>query len=39
MGDGDGSYGHCYMIEAVMHEIDVMLMVMEVMNIVIISML
>ena len=27
--DGDGD-GHCYRIEAVMHEIDVMVMVMEI---------
>ena len=32
MGDGDG---YCYKIEAVMHMIDVMAMVMEVMDIVI----
>ena len=32
-GDGDGSHGHCYRIEAVMHLIDVMAMVMEVMGI------
>ena len=32
--DGDGD-GHCYRIEAVMHVIDVMAMVMEVMDIVI----
>ena len=35
MGDGDESDRQCYRIEAVMHEINVMLMVMEVMNIVI----
>ena len=32
--DGDGD-GHCYRIEAVMHVIDVMAMVIEVMDIVI----
>ena len=30
--DGDGSDGHCYRIEAVMHVMDVMAMVMEVMD-------
>ena len=34
-GHGDGSERHCYKIETVMHEIDAMMMVMEVMNIVI----
>ena len=33
--DGDGSDGHCYRIETLMHVIDVMAMVMEVMDIVI----
>ena len=32
--DGDG-YGHCYRIEAVMHVVDVMAMMMEVTDIVI----
>ena len=32
--DGDGDGRHCYRIEAVMHVIDVMTMVMEVMEIV-----
>ena len=36
-GDGDGSDEHCYGIEAVMHVIDVMAMVMEVMDVVIVS--
>ena len=34
-GDDDGSNGHCYRIENVMHVIDVMAMVIEVMDIVI----
>ena len=34
-GDGDGSDGHFHKIETVMHVIDVMAMVMEVINIVI----
>ena len=34
-GDGDGSDGHCYKSETVMHVIDVMAMVMEVINLVI----
>ena len=34
-GDGDGSDGHCYTIETVMHVIDVNAMVMVVMDIVI----
>ena len=29
-GDGDGSARHCYRIEAVMHVIDVMAMVMDI---------
>ena len=29
-GDGDGSEGHCYRIEIVMHVIDVMAMVMDI---------
>ena len=29
-GDGDGSYGHCYRMEAVMHVIDVMAMMMDI---------
>ena len=29
IGDGDGSDGHCYRIEAVRHLIDVMAMVMD----------
>ena len=33
-GDGDVSDGHCYRIEAVMHVIDVMAMLMEVMEVV-----
>ena len=33
-GDGDGSDGHCYRFETVMHVINVMAMVMEVMDIV-----
>ena len=32
-GDGDGSDGHCYRNETVMHVNDVMAMVMEVMDI------
>ena len=31
-GDGDGSYGYCLMIETVMHVIDVIAMVMEVLD-------
>ena len=31
-GNGDGSDGHCYKIEAVMHVIKVMAIVMEVMD-------
>ena len=34
-GDGDGSDGHCYRIETLMHVKDVMAMLMEVMDIVI----
>ena len=34
-GDGDGSDGHCYRIEAVVHVIDVIAMVVEVMDYVI----
>ena len=29
-GDGDGSDGHCYRIETVMHVINVMAMVMDI---------
>ena len=29
-GDGDGSDGHCYRIEALMHVVDVMAMVMDI---------
>ena len=29
-GDGDGSKGHCYKIEAVMHVIDEMAMVLDI---------
>ena len=29
-GDGDGSEGHCYRIEIVMHVIDVMAMLMDI---------
>ena len=29
-GDGDGSDGHCYRIQALMHVVDVMAMVMDI---------
>ena len=34
-GDGDGNYGLCYRIEALINVIDVMAMMLEVMDIVI----